>query len=122
MDSVYLIGRDSIPSDYIFDSDYGVRTYTQPYESLDYGISPLAVVTNPNNPITSSSGLKGVLLNLFGPYEAVIVEYRYQNPSSTSYSYVREIQPDYVWGGSLLVFLCLLFCVLRMFGGMLCKR
>lgn len=83
----------------------------------DYGIQVTAV-----NPITSASGLKGVLLDVLGDYDAIVVEYRYLNNNSTSYSYVREIQPDYPWLCSAGIFLALLWSIFTVGGRMICRK
>lgn len=87
---------------WVYDDDYGIQTYAL-------------------NPITSSDGLKGVLLDVLGPYDAVVVEYRYQ-ATSGNYQYVREIQYDWPWLGSLAVFLVLLWSVFRIAGGFICRK
>lgn len=74
-------------------------------------------------PVTpsSTSGLKAVLLDLIGDYDPVIVEYQYQSSTQGYYSYLREIQPDYVWMISCAVLLVVLYCVFRL-GGAIWKR
>lgn len=75
------------------------------------------------NPITSSdaSGLKAVLLDVIGPYDAIVVEHAYENTNGYT-SYVREIQYDFPWLCSCGLFVVVLFCVLR--GGLayLCRK
>lgn len=70
-------------------------------------------------PVTpsSSSGLKAVILELIGSYDPVVVEYRYLNTNSSTYSYLREVQPDYPWLCSFLMFLVVVFCIFRLGGG-----
>lgn len=75
------------------------------------------------DPVTSAdaNGLKAVILDLIGDYEAVIVEYAYE--SSNGYTnYIREVQPDYAWLCSAAIFAIVLFCVLRIGGGLLCRK
>lgn len=72
------------------------------------------------NPITpeDTSGLKAVLLDLIGDYDAVVVEYEYQ--SSNGYSnYLREVQPDYVWLCSCGLFAIVIYCLFRLGGALL---
>lgn len=96
-----------------------------PYELTDDvslfsgGVSLLSVV----DPVTpaNTNGLKQIMVDLIGDYEAVIVEYSYVNNNGTT-SYVREIQPDYVWLCSCAVFLVVLYCVIRLGAAILCKR
>lgn len=82
------------------------------------------IVTYALDPITAqnTTGLKSVLLGILGPYENIVTEYRYMNYNQTSYSYLREITPDYPWFGSLVVFLVLLFSVFRIGGNLLWKK
>lgn len=82
------------------------------------------IVTYALDPITAddTSGLKSVLLDILGPYENIVTEYRYQNYNQSQYSYLREITPDYPWFGSLAVFLLLLFSVFRIGGNLLWKK
>lgn len=69
---------------------------------------------------SDTSGLKSVLLSFLGDYDPVIVEYEYQ--SSNGYtSYLREVQPDYVWMGSFLLLSLFVFCLFRL-GGSLWRR
>lgn len=74
-------------------------------------------------PITpsNSNGMKSVLLNVLGDYSAIVVEYRYTNTNGT-YSYQREIQPDYVWMASAAIFALMIYCCFRLGGGWLCRR
>lgn len=88
---------------WVYDEDYGLQVYAM-------------------NPVTSADGLKGVMLDVLGSYDAVVVEYRYQNPNSSSYSYVREIQPDYPWLISAAVFIVVLYCCIRLGAALLCKK
>lgn len=77
-----------------------------------YSLSPVAA--------EDTSGLKAVLLNLLGSYDAIVVEYEYQNTNGYN-SYLREVQPDYVWLCSAAIFLVLIFCVFRAGGALLSK-
>ena len=73
------------------------------------------------NPVSSSTGLKDVLLDFIGEYDAIIVEYRYATNAQGSYSYVREIQPDYVWLCSCGLLVVMIYCVFKAGGALLCK-
>lgn len=83
----------------------------------DYSISVLAVQSTPNTPVTSSTGLKGIMLSLLGPYDPPITQLRYQSNTSTNYTYVNDIQPDYAWMCSAAVFAICLFCMFKILGG-----
>lgn len=73
------------------------------------------------SPITPSdaSGLKQVLLQFLGDYDPVIVEYAYKNQNNTYYSYLREVQPDYVWMASFLLLLLFVYCLFRLGGALI---
>lgn len=83
-------------------------------ESSVYTLSPIT----PDN----TTGLTSLVLSLIGNYDPVIVEYKYQNYNSSSYSYLREVQPDYPWLVSAGIFAIVLFCSLRILGGAICKK
>lgn len=68
------------------------------------------------SPIESSEGLKGILLDILGPYDTVVTQYRYQQGSNQYYSYVNDIQPDYPWIASAVLFIVLLWSVFRLLG------
>lgn len=86
------------------------------------GIEPYAVQTEPNTPITSSTGLKGILLDLFGPYMPTITQLQYRQGSNQYYTYTSDISPDYPWLCSAAIFAIVLYCVFRLGGSLLCKR
>lgn len=86
------------------------------YYLADVGVLSLAPITG-----SDTSGLKAVLLDLIGPYDPVIIEYRYHNPNSSYDSYLREVQPDYVWLCSFAMFALVLYCLFRL-GGVLFGR
>lgn len=88
----------------------------------DFSISVLAVQTSPNSPVTSSTGLKGVLISLFGPYDPVITQLRYQSNTSTNYTYVNDIAPDYPWLCSAGLFTVMIFALMRIWGAVLCRQ
>ncbi len=75
------------------------------------------------DPVTpsNSNGLKAILLDIIGDYSAITVEYRYTNSNGT-YNYLREVQPDYVWMGSALLFIVLVWCTFKLGGAILCKK
>lgn len=69
-------------------------------------------VLSPVEP-SDANGLKAVLLNLIGDYDAIVNEYQYT--SSQGYvNYVREITPDYVWMISAGIFIVVLWCIFRL--------
>lgn len=88
----------------------------------DFTVMPLAVQTTPNSPVTSASGLTGVLINLFGSYSPVITQLRYQSNTSTNYTYVNDISPDYPWLCSAGLFTVMIYCLMRIWGAVLCRQ
>lgn len=59
-------------------------------------------------------GLKSALLSVLGDYEAIIVEYEYQNTGDSSITYERTVQPDYVWLCSAGVLALFVFCLFKL--------
>lgn len=66
------------------------------------------------SPITSSTGLKGILLEIIGPYDNIVTQYQYHSNTSSNWSYVNEITPDYPWIASACLFIVLLVSVFRL--------
>lgn len=112
---------DEIPAD-----DSGWDSFSDPYSGsglLD-DVSLVGMEVYGLSPVTPSdtTGLKSVLLEFIGDYDPVIVEYEYQNNNNQYTSFLREVQPDYVWlasCGMLVVFVLSLF---RLGGAILCRR
>lgn len=75
------------------------------------GIETYALV-----PVQSSTGLKGVLLDLLGPYDTVVTQFKYQQGNNSYYTYVNDISPDYPWIASALLFIVLLVSLFRFLG------
>lgn len=90
------------------------------YSADDYTVSAYSVQSEPNTPVTSASGLKGVLINLFGEYSPCITQLRYQSYNS-NYTYVNDISYDVPWIASCVIFGVVLYCVFRLGGALLCK-
>lgn len=61
------------------------------------------------SPVQSSTGLKGILLDVIGPYDNIITQYRYQANSDSRYTYVHETTPDYPWIASAALFIVLVY-------------
>lgn len=97
-----------------------VSAISVPLQDADSGISPLFDLDD-GQTIESSGTLKSILVELIGPYNPVIVQYRYQTSTSGNYSYLREIQPDYVWWASAGLFALLIYCTFRLGGALLRK-
>lgn len=90
------------------------------FQSEDsYDIQVMAVQSVPNTPVESATGLKGIMINLLGPYMPTITQLRYQSNTSTNYTYVNDISPDFPWLCSCGIFAIVLFCVFKLLGGVL---
>lgn len=74
------------------------------------------------SPVTSAdaTGLKAVLLDFLGSYDAIVVEHEYENNNGYT-SYVREIQYDWPWLASAALLLVLMFCFIRGGFSVLCR-
>lgn len=97
-----------------------VRAISVPLYDSDAGVAPAYDLDNGQTSEPSGT-LKSILVKLIGPYNPVVVEYRYQNNNQSTYSYVREIQLDYVWCAAAALFALLIFCTFRLGGALLRK-
>lgn len=81
--------------------------------SGDSGISTMSI-----NPITpeDTTGLKSVLLEVLGDYDAIIVEYTNGNYTS------REVFQDDVWLCSFWLLAIMVYCVFKLLGGWLVRK
>lgn len=106
----------TVSETYDFSDD--LANFVEEYPDINF--SPISDVSIRSvNPITpsSSSGLKSALLSVLGNYDAIIVEYAYQ--SSQGYtSYIREVQPDYVWLCSCAILLIIVYSLFKFVGGL----
>lgn len=66
------------------------------------------------SPIVDSTGLKGELLELLGPYDNIVTQYRYQQSGNSYYTYVNEVTPDYPWIFSAILFIVLVHGVFKL--------
>lgn len=75
------------------------------------------------NPVSSddATGLKAVLLEFIGDYDAIVVEHSYENTNGYI-SYVREIQYDYPWLCAAGLLVVMIFCLFKLGGSLLCRR
>ena len=67
---------------------------------------------------SDTTGLKSALLGVLGNYDPVVIEYEY-NSGSGHTSYLREVQPDYVWICSFALLALVIFCLFRLGGALL---
>lgn len=92
------------------------ETVDEPVDQPDEPLICVGIDTYSLSPIVSADGLKGVLLELLGPYDTVVTQYRYQQGSNQYYSYVNDIQPDYPWIASAVLFIALLLSLFHLLG------
>ena len=113
--------RDYEP--YVYQNVYALPDGARIITDVDIYPTDVQISAQAMDPITpsNSNGLKAVLLDILGDYSAIQVEMRYTNNNGT-YSYQREIQPDYVWIASAVIFALLIFCTCKAGGALLCKR
>lgn len=97
-----------------------VSAISVPLSDVDSGIAPAYVIDDGTTGEPAGT-LKSLLVKIIGPYNPVIVQYRYQTSTSGNYSYLREIQLDYVWIASAALFALMVFCIFRL-GGALLRR
>lgn len=86
-----------------------------PNQVLDEPVC-VGIETYSLSPIESAAGLKGILLDVLGPYDTVVTQYKYQQGSNQYYSYVNDIQPDYPWIASAVLFILLLCSLFHLVG------
>lgn len=67
---------------------------------------------------SDTTGLKSSLLGVLGNYDPVIVEYQYSDRNGYT-SYLREVQPDYVWLCSCALLALVIYCLFRLGGALL---
>lgn len=97
-----------------------IIAFSLPLMDLDSGIAPASVI-DPSDVTEPAGTLKSILTNIIGPYNPVVVQYRYQTTTSGNYSYIREIQPDWIWVCSCAMFALLIYCTFRLGGALLRK-
>lgn len=108
-------GTDSISTELVDNggiADSGVDDLS--LVSVDvYGLSPVTP--------SDTNGLKSVLLEFIGNYDPVIVEYEYENANGYN-SFLREVQPDYVWLCSAAMLALFILSIFKLGGAILCRR
>lgn len=103
------------PTEYVVPSEENPALGPSGQEPVVTGVSVYSV--SPISP-ADTNGLKAVLLGLIGDYDAIVVEYEYQNSNNYT-SYLREIQPDYVWIASFCMLALVVYCVFRLGGALI---
>lgn len=112
-----LPGTEEIVTEIVLDSPEDLREPL--HQNSVVVVQPPVKDVAPVTP-SDSSGLKAILLQLFGNYDPVVIEYAYTNTNGYV-SYVREIEPDYAWMISAAIFAIVLYCFFRLLGGLLKK-
>lgn len=77
--------------------------------SGEWVLNDVAIVESvaPSTP-ANANGFKRIILTLIGNYDPIIVEYRYQNTSTSTYGYLRQVEHDYPWLASCAIFALML--------------
>lgn len=65
-----------------------------------------------------TNGLKSILLELMGDYEPIVTDYTYRQGSSSYESHSIDVQPDFVWLSSFVIFALIIYCLFRLGGAM----
>lgn len=70
---------------------------------------------------SNTTGLQSIILGLIGDYEPIVKDYTYTSTQGYT-SHSIEIQPDFSWIASAAIFLAVMVCVFKFFGGLLCRK
>lgn len=70
---------------------------------------------------SDSNGFKAIILNLIGDYEMVTKEYTYTSTNGYTSKQVST-ESDYSWMFSAGIFIIVVYCFLRILGGVICGR
>lgn len=67
-----------------------------------------------------TSGFHSVILGLLGDYNPIAVTTSYQYPSGTGYQtrYQVDVEPDWSWICTAVIFVVIIFCLFRLIGGL----
>lgn len=69
---------------------------------------------------SDTTGLHSLLLSLIGDYNPIVKDYTYT--SNNGYvTHSIDIQPDWSWIMTCALFIVVIFCVFKLFGGVLSK-
>lgn len=107
-DSVYVLSGD-LP--YADESNVNAAGSDLEYVGTQlYSLSPVTA--------SNATGLKAALLSVLGNYDTIVTVHQYQN-SNNYYSYVTDVQPDYVWLAGAALLLLLIYCLFRLGGALI---
>lgn len=118
--SAFAEGEDLIESDSVVYDQPVSQTivYADVSKDPDYELVGIEVRSvSPVDP-EDATGLKAALLSVLGSYDPIIVEYQYSNQQGY-YSYLREVQYDWVWLASASFLLVFIYCLFRLGGALL---
>lgn len=68
---------------------------------------------------SDTSGLHSLFLTLIGDYNPVVKDYTYQSTQGYT-SHSIEITPDWSWIMTAALFIIVVYCFLRIVGGLIC--
>ena len=102
---------------------YDENYTTEPYETEEatQEASEQVEVSVQRISSSDSNGFKAVILDLIGDYEMVTKEYTYTGTNGYTTKQVTT-EPDYAWMCSAAIFIIVLFCFLRILGGVICAK
>lgn len=113
------ISRDDNSNDSSSEQDTSVNVYLDPaggqYRLTDIQTSVTRVSSSDSN------GFKAIILGLIGDYEMVTKEYTYTSNSGYTSKQVTT-ESDYSWMISAGIFIIVVYCFLRILGGVICGR
>lgn len=107
-DSVYVLSGD-LP--YADESNVNASGGDLEYVGTQlYSLSPVTA--------SNATGLKAALLSVLGDYDTIVTVHQYQT-SNNYYSYVTDVQLDYVWLAGAALLLLLIYCLFRLGGALI---
>lgn len=110
---VLPVAADSHP---LFEGVYEIEPIQEELPAVTFAdLTDGTLSINPISP-SDTSGLKSILLDLLGDYDAIIVEYTNGNYTS------REVFPDYVWCASFILLVVIIYCLFRLLGGWISSK
>lgn len=115
---------DAFPDEESSDEDLYLSDVSQLPDGFELSdISVTSVITKNDGDVDSqeTNGLKSVILGLIGDYSPTIINYEYtkQGSNYTQYAYIDEVQPDYTWMASFLLFSLVIYCLFRLGGALI---
>lgn len=80
----------------------------EPYEN--YTVNQLRISSS------DTSGLHAILLSLIGDYNPIVTDHEYRTGTSQYTSHSIDIQPDWSWIMTAVLFIVVLYCFFRLLG------